>query len=63
MARDILNEYGPNSPANQKPSATSGGVTQAKPLPYSPPVGPKSVNDPKTPGIHGTVYPCGTQHK
>lgn len=61
MPRDILNEFGPNSPANQRPRATSGGVTEAKPLPYSPPVGPSNINDSKSPGLHGTVYPCGSQ--
>ena len=40
MARDILNEFGPDSPADQKPRASSGGVTQAKSLPYSTPQGP-----------------------
>lgn len=39
MPRDILSEYGPDSPADQKPSATSGG-TECKPLSYDPPKGP-----------------------
>lgn len=41
MSKDTLSEYGPNAPKSEVPGATSGGVTQAKPLPYSPPVGPK----------------------
>lgn len=61
MPRDILNEFGPNSPGNQRPRATSGGVTEAKPLSYSPPVGPTNINDSKSPGLHGTVHPCGSQ--
>jgi hypothetical protein len=44
MARDILDEYGPNSPDTQKPRATSGGVKEAKPLPYDPPKGPIGIN-------------------
>ena len=62
MARDILGEYGRDSSGPQRPRATSGGVTQAKELPYSPPKGPSNVNDPKGPGIHGTNHgTCGTQ--
>lgn len=64
MARDILSEFGPNSPSDQKPGAVSGGVTEAKPLPYSPPVGPKSINDGNSPGLHGTNHgECGSQGK
>lgn len=64
MARDILREYGPDSPSNQKPRATSGGVTMAKDLPYDPPVGPKDQFH-ERPGLgggdnHGC---CGTQGK
>lgn len=41
-----------------------GGVTQAKPLPYSPPKGPSNIGDPKSPGLHGTNHGvCGTQGK
>lgn len=56
MARDILNEFGPNSSQPQKSGATCGGVEKAKELPYSPPVGPTNINDAKTPGIHGTNH-------
>ena len=52
MSRDILSEFGPDSPANQKPRATSGGVTRAKELPYSPPQGPKNQYH-ERPGLGG----------
>lgn len=59
---DILSEFGPDSSKPQALRATSGGVTEAKPMPYSPPVGPTGINDPKSPGIHGTNHGnCGTQ--
>ena len=61
MARDILREYGPDSPANQKPRASSGGVTQAKSLPYSPPKGPIGIGH-SGPGLGGVnLGNCGTQ--
>lgn len=62
MARDILSEFGPESPQPQAPRAASGGVMVAKPIPYSPPQGPKSINDPDSPGLHGDVHDCGSQH-
>lgn len=62
MARDILSEFGNDSGAGDKPRATSGGVTSAKELPYSPPQGPKGINDSQTPGLHGDNHGnCGTQ--
>lgn len=33
-----------------------GGKPIVKPMPYSPPKGPSGINDPKTPGIHGTNH-------
>mgnify|MGYP001585616239 CR=1 FL=1 len=64
MARDILSEYGRDSSSPQRPRATSGGVKEAKPLEYCPPVGPSNVGDPKSPGLHGTNHGnCGTQGK
>jgi len=61
MALHILSEYGPDSPMDQKPSATSGGVKECKPLAYSPPKGPTGQME-KGPGIHGTNHGnCGTQ--
>lgn len=63
MARDILSEYGPDSPSNQKPRATNGGQQTPKEMPYSPPKGPTNINDGRSPGLHGTVHDCGTQGK
>lgn len=63
MARDILGEYGPDSPMNQKPRATSGGVEEAKPLPYSPPKGPIGQGH-EGPGLGGMNHGnAGTQGK
>ena len=64
MAKDILSMYGPDSPDNQKPRATSGGCTESKSLSYSPPQGPTNQMH-KGPGLadatnHGC---CGTQGK
>jgi hypothetical protein len=60
---DILGEFGKDTPQPQEPRATNGGVMPVRPTNYSPPVGPSSINDPKTPGLHGEVYPCGTQQR
>lgn len=30
-----------------------GGKPEVKPLDYKPPVGPKGIENPKTPGLHG----------
>lgn len=55
--------YGPNSPSDQKPGARSGGVTQAKPLRYDPPVGPKGISH-EGPGLgEDNCGNCGTQGK
>lgn len=56
--RDILNGFGPNSASPQAPKASCGGVEMkdVKAMPYSAPVGPKGINDPKTPGLHGTNH-------
>lgn len=63
MSKDILNQYGPNSSQPQKGSASSGGaITSKDVMGYKPPVGPTSIDNPKTPGIHGTNHGCcGTQ--
>ncbi len=50
--RDILSDYGKDIPHPQAPRATSGGVTQAKPLAYSPPVGPTNQHH-ERPGLGG----------
>ena len=62
--RDILSEFGPDSAMDQKPRATNGGQCEPKPIPYSPPVGPKGIMDPKSPGLHGSNHGNnGTQGK
>ena len=54
MARDILGEYGPESPSNQRPRARSGGIMSTRDVRnYQPPCGPTNINDPKGPGLHG----------
>lgn len=58
MARDILGEYGPDSSQPQRARASSGGVTQAKPLPYCPPQGPKGQMH-QGPGLGGTNHGNG----
>lgn len=62
MGRDILSEFGEDSPHPQAPRAMSGGVTKAKDLPYCPPMGPKPINY-ERPGLGGGVNygSCGTQ--
>jgi hypothetical protein len=56
MAKDILGGFGRDTSQPQVASATSGGVTFAKELPYSPPQGPKGIMDPKSPGLHGSNH-------
>lgn len=58
MARDILRDYGPDSPSNQKPRASGGGHPTTRDVHnYSPPAGPTNIGDPKSPGLHG--HNCG----
>lgn len=62
MSREILSEYGPESRGSEAPRATNGGCCDPKPIPYSPPVGPKGQTT--GPGIGGTNHGmCGTQGK
>jgi hypothetical protein len=59
--RDILGEYGRDIPHEEKPRATKGGVTEAKPLDYHEPKGPQNMHH-EGPGIPGTNHTnCGTQ--
>ncbi len=54
---------GPDTSKPQAPRATSGGVKEAKPLPYSPPKGP-TAHMSRTPGLGGTNHGnCGSQGK
>lgn len=56
MSNDILGMYGSDSSSPQVARATNGGQCTPKPIPYSPPVGPANIGDPKSPGIHGTNH-------
>lgn len=58
MPKDILDMYGEDSSQPQEPRATSGGMTQAKPLPYSPPKGPIGIGH-CGPGLGGDNYGNG----
>ncbi len=52
---------GPDTSKPQAPRATSGGVKEAKPLPYSPPKGPSGQMR-QGPGLGGTNHGnCGSQ--
>jgi hypothetical protein len=54
MARDILSQYGRNTPKTMRASASSGGVTSSKDvMNYSPPQGPKGIMEPQQPGLQG----------
>jgi hypothetical protein len=60
MSDDILNMYGSDSGAGQKPRATNGGKQDPKPIHYSPPTGRASSTS--GPGLGGTnCGQCGTQ--
>lgn len=65
MSKDILSGFGPDTSHPQAPRARSGGETSARPtMNYKPPVGPSNINDPKSPGLHGSNHgTCGTQGK
>lgn len=52
MTRDILSEYGPDSPSDQQPRATNGGDMPVKDIPYCKPVGPTNQMH-KGPGLAG----------
>lgn len=62
MSKDILDQFGPNSSGSEAARATSGGCTECKELPYSPPVGPTTFSH-KGPGLanHTNHGNCGTQ--
>lgn len=64
MGRDILSGFGPDSPANQKPRATSGGVMMSDKKgvnAYAPPQGPIGISRTGV-GLGGAnLGCCGTQ--
>lgn len=62
---EILDSYGPNSRQPQAGRATNGGQCEPRDVRnYQPPQGPSNINDPKTPGLHGTNHgTCGTQRR
>jgi hypothetical protein len=63
MPRDILSEYGPDSPNPQASKMSGSGQVTCKPLPYDPPKGP-TAHMQESPGLHGTNHGnCGTQGK
>lgn len=60
---DILSEFGRDSSTGESPRATNGGQQTPKPIPYSPPVGPRGQMQEGV-GLHGTNHgTCGTQGK
>lgn len=63
MTKDILDEFNPDSSPGRR--ATNGGQQSVRDVNnYSPPKGPKNINDAKSPGIHGdNCGTCGTQGK
>ena len=64
MSRDILGEYGPDSPSHQVARATNGGQLTPKDVHnYKEPVGPKGRHN-EGPGLHDSNHGnCGTQGK
>lgn len=57
MARDILGGFGPDTQKSQASPADCGGcLTPSDVMNYKPPVGPSNINDPKSPGLHGTNH-------
>jgi hypothetical protein len=56
MAREILGEFGPE--ISKKSSSMPGGVKTTRDVQnYAAPQGPKNINDPAGPGLHG--HNCG----
>lgn len=60
---EILGDYGRDTPQPQAGRATCGGEMPVRDVNnYQPPVGPSNINDPKSPGLHGTNHgTSGTQ--
>lgn len=65
MSKDILSEFGPDSPSNQRPRATGGGAQTTRDVHnYKHPVGPTTFSH-QGPGLaaHTNHDNCGTQGK
>ncbi len=52
--RDILSQFGSDTPHQQAERASSGGVMPGKTIPYSPPLGPTRIMATNGPGLHGS---------
>lgn len=62
MPRDILSEFGPESPRDRDPGFVDGGVKRARDvMGYQPPQGPRNIMESATPGLHGDIYRSGSQ--
>lgn len=64
MSKDILSYYGPErSDGYRAKHDGSGGIKSSKDVhAYAEPRGPRNINDPKSPGLHGQNFGyCGSQ--
>src|SRR6266849_10755065 len=62
MTNDILSQYGPGTSQPQRGVISKGGVMPGDTKDvrnYQPPMGPKNIMDPKSPGIHGMNHGIG----
>ncbi len=62
MPTDILSQYGPGTSQPQRGVISKGGVMPGDTKDvrnYQPPMGPKNIMDPKSPGIHGMNHGIG----
>ncbi len=60
--KDMLSEFGSDHRSPQVSRAKNGGVKRAGDVnDYQKPLGPKGINDPNSPGLHGKVHHCGSQ--
>lgn len=54
MAKPIIG--GPDTAKSSAPRATNGGKMPVKDTGQRPAVGPKGINDPNSPGLHGANH-------